>query len=161
MKAVVGDRIVVVSAQIGSSVRDGRVVELRHADGSPPYLVEWSDTGQRALYFPGSDGHVEHLGTEEHAEVQTDPTEVALPHIRTWTVTLQVFELGAKTTARAVLHAGADRPLEATGGARRNPSDPDIPEIGDEVAVARALNQLADALMSAAYDDMAGVGTRE
>ena len=43
MKASVGDRIVVVSSQLGHPVREGVVVELRHPDGSPPYVVQWAE----------------------------------------------------------------------------------------------------------------------
>ena len=28
---------------------------MRHEDGSPPYVVRWSDTGDQALFFPGPD----------------------------------------------------------------------------------------------------------
>ena len=158
MKAAVGDRIVVVSAQVGGAVRDGQVVELRHEDGSPPYVVEWSDTHQRALYFPGSDGRVEHR-TDEVAPA-VDPAAGAIPHVKTWTVSVHVFEQGDHTSARAVLHAESPVEIEARGAAHRSPPDPQVPEIGDEVAVARALHHLADLLMAAATDDMRAVGAR-
>ena len=157
MKASVGDRIVVVSAHVGAQVREGRVVELRHGDGTPPYLVEWTDTGQRGLYYPGPDGRVEHLGGED--PTPPDVPVVSTPHVTTWTVTVQVYEHGDETAARAVLHAGAEHDLVGRGTAHRNPHDGAVPEIGDEVAVARALHQLADGLLSAAYDDMDGVST--
>jgi len=60
MKAAVGDRIVSESGVVGGHVRDGRVVEVRHEDGTPPYVVEWADTGERTLVFPGPDSHVTH-----------------------------------------------------------------------------------------------------
>ncbi|MCU1433025.1 MAG: hypothetical protein JWP95_2130, partial [Actinotalea sp.] len=47
MKAAVGDRLVLASGVVDGVVRDGRVVELRHPDGTPPFMVEWSDTGER------------------------------------------------------------------------------------------------------------------
>lgn len=155
MKAAIGDRIVVVSAHLGAQVREGRVVELRHDDGTPPYVVEWLDSGQRGLYYPGPDGRVERSGGED--PTPPDVPVVATPHVTTWTVTVQVYEHGDDTTARAVLHAGADTDLVGRGSAHRNPADAAVPEIGDEVAVARALRQLADTLMSTAYDDMAAV----
>lgn len=155
MKAAVGDRIVVVSSQLGSGVREGRVVELRHDDGTPPYMVEWADTGQRGLYFPGPDGRVEHAGGED--PTPPDVPLVSTPHVTTWTVTVQVYEHGDDTSARAVLHAGAASDLVGRGTTHRNPHDPAVAEIGDEVAVARALHQLADSLLAVAYDDMAAV----
>jgi hypothetical protein len=40
-------------------VRDAEILEVRHPDGTPPYLVRWSDTGHEALVFPGPDATVE------------------------------------------------------------------------------------------------------
>lgn len=58
MKASVGDAVVVASNVVDGAVREGRVVELRHADGSPPFVVEWADTGERTLVYPGPDTRV-------------------------------------------------------------------------------------------------------
>ena len=60
MKASVGDHIVVCSNHVDAPTRDGVIIEVQHEDGSPPYLVEWADTGHRALFFPGADAHVQH-----------------------------------------------------------------------------------------------------
>jgi hypothetical protein len=65
MHAAPGDRLVVRNLHLDRPVRDARILEVRHADGSPPYLVRWSDTGQEALVFPGPDAHVEHAGADE------------------------------------------------------------------------------------------------
>ncbi|HEX5293581.1 MAG TPA: DUF1918 domain-containing protein [Streptosporangiaceae bacterium] len=35
------------------SGRAGIIIELHHADGSPPYVVRWLDSGHVALVFPG------------------------------------------------------------------------------------------------------------
>ncbi len=59
MKAHVGDRLVVEGAHQGDRRRVGTIVELRHADGSPPYLVRWLDNGHEAFVFPGPDARVE------------------------------------------------------------------------------------------------------
>ena len=58
MRASVGDTIIVASNVVGGAVREGRVVEVRHPDGTPPFEVEWSDTGERTLVFPGPDTRV-------------------------------------------------------------------------------------------------------
>jgi hypothetical protein len=63
MRAQVGDRIVIRSAHVDEPVRDGEVLEVRGADGAPPYRVRWSDTGHEALFFPGPDATVHHLDT--------------------------------------------------------------------------------------------------
>lgn len=60
MKAKLGDHIVIASNVVDRPARDGVIVEIRNADGTPPYLVEWTDSGQRGLIFPGPDAHVEH-----------------------------------------------------------------------------------------------------
>jgi hypothetical protein len=78
---------------------------------------------------------------------------------KTWTVEVFISEAGPNTEARAVLRTGGDaaREVVATGHSRRNPADPAVPEIGDEVAVARALTALGSALLDVATDDIAGV----
>jgi hypothetical protein len=43
------------------------------------------------------------------------------------------------------------------GRARRSPSDPVIPHIGQEVAAARALSDLAHQLLSSAADELEGL----
>ncbi|GAA0250827.1 hypothetical protein GCM10010492_58840 [Saccharothrix mutabilis subsp. mutabilis] len=58
MKADVGDWIVVEGAVLGVPTRRGQVVEVRHPDGTPPYVVHWLDTGTTTLVFPGPDAHV-------------------------------------------------------------------------------------------------------
>jgi hypothetical protein len=64
MKASVGDRIVIASNRLDSPLRDGKIVECRHDDGSPPYVVEWAETGQTGLFFPGPDAQVQHFAGE-------------------------------------------------------------------------------------------------
>jgi hypothetical protein len=60
-----GDRLAVRSMHVDGPVRDGEILEVRHDDGSPPYLVRWSDTGHVALVFPGPDAFVEHFEPKE------------------------------------------------------------------------------------------------
>lgn len=64
MFAAPGDRLIVHSRRIGGPVRDGEILEVRHADGTPPYLVRWSDTGHEALCFPGPDAEIQHFERE-------------------------------------------------------------------------------------------------
>jgi hypothetical protein len=35
------------------------------ADGAPPYVVRWSDSGRESLVFPGPDAYVQHFSHEE------------------------------------------------------------------------------------------------
>jgi hypothetical protein len=71
MTAAVGDRLVVRSLHVDGPVRDGEIIEVRHADGSPPYVVRWSDTGHESLYFPGPDAYVDHLTSAEPTDQQS------------------------------------------------------------------------------------------
>ena len=48
MYAEVGDRLVVG----GDPDRAGLIIEVPHADGSPPYVVKWVATGHIALVMP-------------------------------------------------------------------------------------------------------------
>jgi hypothetical protein len=47
--------------------------------------------------------------------------------------------------------------LKSLGITHRNPADPDVPEIGDEVAAARALGRLSQLLLGTAADDLSDV----
>lgn len=59
MKAHVGDRLIVEGTHLGDPRRVGLITELRHVDGTPPYLVRWLDNDHEALVFPGPDARVE------------------------------------------------------------------------------------------------------
>ena len=65
MRATVGDRIVVRSTHIGEPDRDGEILEVHGADGGPPFLVRWSDSGHEGLLFPGPDTQIHHAGKVE------------------------------------------------------------------------------------------------
>ena len=60
MQAQVGDALIIQGHQVGESRRTGEVVEVRGADGGPPYLVRWDDSGRTTLLFPGSDCEIHH-----------------------------------------------------------------------------------------------------
>jgi hypothetical protein len=77
-----------------------------------------------------------------------------------WRVNIDLFESGDETTAHAVLVAEAPARLDARGAAHWNPSDAAVPEIGDEVAVARALRRLSDRLLEVASADIASAQGR-
>ena len=67
------------------------------------------------------------------------------------TIEVLLDEDAEHTQAETVLFLG-DKRFAGCGRARRNPRDPDVPQIGEELAIARALFDLAHALMSAAAD---------
>ena len=61
MKAAVGDRIIIEAHHVGDARRDAEILQVRARDGSPPYLVRWSDDGHEGWFFPGTDAHVEYF----------------------------------------------------------------------------------------------------
>lgn len=60
MHASVGDHIVVKGNRVGVPQRECEVLEVHGPDGGSPYVVRWEDSGQEALFFPGTDASVEH-----------------------------------------------------------------------------------------------------
>ncbi|WP_328333185.1 MULTISPECIES: dsRBD fold-containing protein [unclassified Streptomyces] len=76
-----------------------------------------------------------------------------------WTAQISLTEDGDETRARAVLttqDSWRDNTAHVVGRgvARRNPIDRPIPEIGDELAASRALEDLAVRLHDVAADDI-------
>ena len=61
MFAAVGDRIIIKGHRLGEPDRDCEVVRVDGAEGAPPYMVRWDDTGHECLFFPGSDASVQHF----------------------------------------------------------------------------------------------------
>jgi hypothetical protein len=66
-------------------------------------------------------------------------------------LSIHLSEDDRETVAVATLDLRGDH-FQATGRARRNPLDPPKPLIGEELAIARALNQLELQLTEAAQD---------
>lgn len=77
--------------------------------------------------------------------------------VHTWKVEIQLFEHDDDTAADAVLTTTAGNTIRGRGRARRNPSDQDVPEIGEEVAASRALRDLADRLLNTASEDISEI----
>lgn len=74
-----------------------------------------------------------------------------------WTVTIDIDEHDGRTRAVARLQTRDSDTLAGFGLARRNPADPDVPEIGDELAAARALSDLSHRLLDTAASDLESV----
>jgi hypothetical protein len=74
-----------------------------------------------------------------------------------WSVDISLAERDGHTHAEARLHTRDATHLTGSGIARLRPHDPDVPEIGEEIAAARALMDLAGHLLHAAADDLEGV----
>ncbi|MGW0041961.1 DUF1876 domain-containing protein [Rhodococcus sp. NPDC003348] len=83
-------------------------------------------------------------------------------HEKKWSVDIIIDEHDSttgetRTRAEARLRTKDATSLVGIGVARRNPRDADIPEIGDELAVARALADLAHRLIDTAATDLEAV----
>lgn len=77
-------------------------------------------------------------------------------HVAEWRAHVHLFEHDSMTQARVVIDTGANK-LTSEGLARRHPVDPEVPEIGDELAVGRALIELGERLVRAAGEDIAAL----
>jgi hypothetical protein len=52
MQAQVGDHIILAGEQVDRPTREGEVLEVRGANGEPPYLMRWND-GHTGILYPG------------------------------------------------------------------------------------------------------------
>lgn len=73
--------------------------------------------------------------------------------IDSWPVEISLREEDGRTLAKAHLTAGGVG-MVGHGLARRNPSDQQVTQIGEEVAAARALSDLAHQLLGDAADQI-------
>jgi len=173
MKAHKGDRIILAAKRTDQATRDGEVLEVRGADGGPPYLVRWTD-GHTGLLYPGPGAilrvEAEHAAVvpAETSQTSAEPVvagavEPTVPHVKEWHVRVSIFESGDDTSANVVLLTEAPTHLSAHGQSHREVGDTSarVPEIGDEVAVARALRHLADQLLETAAKDIEAVTGKE
>jgi hypothetical protein len=74
--------------------------------------------------------------------------------VKQWTVTIDIDEHEGHTRAVARLHDRDSERLTGVGLARLDPADRDVPEIGDEIAAARALSDLSHRLLQTATEDV-------
>ncbi|HEY2191526.1 MAG TPA: dsRBD fold-containing protein [Actinomycetospora sp.] len=77
-----------------------------------------------------------------------------MTHTEEWRTIIEIEEHDDHTTAVARLQTRDATSLEGRGRARRNPLDRDVPEIGAELAAARALAELQHRLLDAAIGDI-------
>lgn len=71
-----------------------------------------------------------------------------------WSVSIDIDEHETKTRATAHLNLEGRAAMAGVGLARLNPADSGVPEIGDELATARALADLAHQLIEATAADI-------
>jgi hypothetical protein len=134
MKAHPGDTILL---DTGDAQRTGAVLDIEMAPAGEHYRVRWDD-GSESVIFPQPNVHV--VSGER-------PLTVA----REIDVLLQ--EEGPTTEASAAIVVNGHRYV-GVGEARRRPGDPDDAMIGEELAAARALEDLAAQLRAAAQKEI-------
>lgn len=81
MRAKVGDKLQIHASRIGAADQIGRIVEVRGADGAPPYVVEFPD-GHMGLVFPGPDALVESPRTSRAAGCSQGSRQTRRVHTR-------------------------------------------------------------------------------
>ncbi|MGP3981602.1 DUF1876 domain-containing protein [Streptomyces sp. KR80] len=67
-----------------------------------------------------------------------------------WHLDLEFREIDTKTEAAVLLRLQDGTELRAHGRANKHPDDPSQPRVGEEIAAARALNDLARQLLAKA-----------
>lgn len=82
-----------------------------------------------------------------------DQSDHVLQH---WTVDISIDEHEGLTRAKARLR-WREKELVGVGLARLNPADRNVPEIGDELSVARALSDLGKRMLKVSTHDIEAV----
>ncbi|MCK9868743.1 DUF1876 family protein [Nocardiopsis dassonvillei] len=157
MRAHVGDQLVVESPRADAHRRTGVVTGVGGSDGEPPYRVHWAgaEQGHDDLVYPGPDAHIEHPPGCPGANAEGAD---AMQTTKRWNVDVVVAEENegdsARTWAEVGLVADDGTALRGHGMARKHPTDLDVPEIGEELAVSRALSDLSRQLRQVAAEDI-------
>jgi hypothetical protein len=158
MRMQVGDKVLVASHHVGRPPRRGRITKLP-GSGTPHFWVRW-ESGSESLYFPDADcvvlcadgGH-QFVGAPDPMAVHDPGTDPSAPNAVHRSASAQVwFDEDERHTEARVTIQFRDVELTGFGLANRNPHDPNLPAVGEELAAARALSDLAHQLL-----DLAGL----
>jgi hypothetical protein len=79
---------------------------------------------------------------------------------KNWQLDVEIMEEDQHTQAQAVLTTTGGAIMSGSGVARRNPRDSDVPMIGDELAVSRALSELSHKLLDTAAQEIGRIEHR-
>ena len=77
--------------------------------------------------------------------------------MKRWSVEIFIGEIDGRTYPEARMNTELGDRLVGVGRAWLSPTDYDVPEIGDEVAVARALSDLSRRLLDVASGDIEAI----
>lgn len=135
MAARPGERIKVQGHTVGAFERWGTIIEARDTGF---LVVDWDD-GHQSMTLPGGD-----------VRIVTDEGETSEIHLGC-KIEMRLTETDHDCEATATLATQLGT-FRALGVARRNPLDPVIPMIGEELSIARALRSLAEQIESAAEE---------
>ncbi len=140
MEAHVGDHVVVEGAKVGLPPRRGEVLEIMRGAGGDRLRVRWQGDDHETVLAPGPDLRIE-MG------------EGQVPNRASMRVDLTLSEDADHCEAVARVRM-RDRDFSGWGRARRHPTDPEMPVVGEELAVARALSDVSHQLVVAAADSL-------
>ena len=139
MEAHIGDHVIVEGAKVGLARRRGEVLEILHGAGGSRLRIRWEGNDHESVIAPGPDLHI------EAGEGGVDRISLRID--------ISVTEDADHCEAVARVRMG-EREFSGWGRARRNPSDPEMPVVGEELAVARALSEVSHQLVVAAADSL-------
>lgn len=138
--------------------RTAVVTGVRGAQGAPPYQVRWLDAEHArgsSLVYPGPDAHIEPALDDTGAGAEG---AIPMQTMKQWGVDVAVAEESdgdsAHTWAEVGLVAEDGTTLRGHGMARKHPHDSAVPEIGEELAVSRALSDLSRQLRQVAAEEI-------
>jgi hypothetical protein len=140
MEVHVGDHVIVEAAKVGQARRRGEVLEILRGASGNRLRVRWEGDDHESVVTPGSDMFVESPASE-----YLDRTSLR--------VDVAISEDADHCDAVARIRV-RDRDFSGWGRARRHPADPQMPLVGEELAVARALSDLSHQLVVAAADSL-------
>ncbi len=140
MEAHIGDHVIVEGAKVGHARRKGEVLEILHGAGGNRLRVRWEGDDHESVIAPGPDMRIE---TGEGGGVDRSSLRID--------ISMTEDADHCEAVARVRLH---EREFSGWGRARRNPSDPEMPVVGEELAVARALSEVSHQLVVAAADSL-------
>jgi hypothetical protein len=140
MEAHIGDHVIVEGAKVGAARRRGEVLEILHGAGGVRLRVRWEGGDHESVIAPGPDLRIEAGNSDA----------VARSSLRI-DVTMTEDADHCEAVARVRMR---EREFSGWGRARRNPSDPEMPLVGEELAVARALSEVSHQLVVAAADSL-------
>jgi hypothetical protein len=139
MEAHAGDHVIVEGAKVGAAPRRGEIVEVMSGVQGDRLRVRWDDQHESVL-SPGSDLRIEPGDRSGPARM---------------TLRIEVIVTEDPDHCEAMAHARVrDREFTGWGRARRHPADPEMPVVGEELAIARALSDVSHQLVVAAADSL-------